>query len=566
MPNAETRALQLSNLYYNQGLEQAGVRDLTGAVTKLKQSLLLNKRNIQARNLLGLVYWETGEVIAALREWLISQSYQAKNNPATDYIRRVQAERTRFQNMKEGIDLYNKALENCLGGNDDMAAIQLRRVVVRSPHMIKAAQLLALIDIREGKLGQARKVLRRAEKIDRTNPLTLRYLKEISDQAAVRSKGRQKTDLLEEEQEQEQSREETRPEAVAIRRIRELSSFPAVVNVLIGLLLGILAAAFLIVPAVKRSAKHEMNTRILDYTTTLAEQKDRLESLETQMKESDEIVEKARKQVEESQSEITSYDSLVKGYNFYMSNMYMQAAEELDKIDPAKLSTGSAAIYAGIYNDAVQNAYDEYVFAGSNAFYMENYDEAIKYLEKAITIRLEEPNALELLGLAYGNKGDKLKAIQYFEELIQKFPNTNSADNAAYSIRMLGCETNYGMEDTAGNEAEETGEYYEDDFTGDLYNDLGYDPNATTEEYYTDGYTDSGYADAGYTDAGYTDTGYTDTGYTDTGYTDTGYTDAGYTDAGYTDAGYTDAGYTDTGYTDTGYDDGTGFMTQAYTQ
>ena len=56
----------LSKLYYNQGLEKASIRDLSGAVNCLKQSLTFNKRNIQARNLLGLVYFETGEVVAAL--------------------------------------------------------------------------------------------------------------------------------------------------------------------------------------------------------------------------------------------------------------------------------------------------------------------------------------------------------------------------------------------------------------------------------------------------------------------------------------------------------------------
>ena len=50
----------LSKLYYNQGLEKASIRDLSGAVNCLKQSLTFNKRNIQARNLLGLVYFETG--------------------------------------------------------------------------------------------------------------------------------------------------------------------------------------------------------------------------------------------------------------------------------------------------------------------------------------------------------------------------------------------------------------------------------------------------------------------------------------------------------------------------
>ena len=62
---AQKKAGALSNLYYNQGLEKAQIRDLSGAVTCLKRSLKMNKLNIQARNLLGLVYYETGEVVAA---------------------------------------------------------------------------------------------------------------------------------------------------------------------------------------------------------------------------------------------------------------------------------------------------------------------------------------------------------------------------------------------------------------------------------------------------------------------------------------------------------------------
>ena len=56
----------MSNRFYNDGLEKAGVRDLTGAINSLRQSLKFNKNNIEARNLLGLVYFETGEVVAAL--------------------------------------------------------------------------------------------------------------------------------------------------------------------------------------------------------------------------------------------------------------------------------------------------------------------------------------------------------------------------------------------------------------------------------------------------------------------------------------------------------------------
>ncbi len=65
------RILAVSNMYYNEGLEKAGIRDLTGAVSSLRQSLKFNKNNVEARNLLGLVFFERGEVVAALSEWVI---------------------------------------------------------------------------------------------------------------------------------------------------------------------------------------------------------------------------------------------------------------------------------------------------------------------------------------------------------------------------------------------------------------------------------------------------------------------------------------------------------------
>ena len=79
---AQKKAAALSNLYYNQGLEKAQIRDLSGAITCLKRSLKMNKLNIQARNLLGLVYFETGEVVAALSQWVISKNMLPEGNPA----------------------------------------------------------------------------------------------------------------------------------------------------------------------------------------------------------------------------------------------------------------------------------------------------------------------------------------------------------------------------------------------------------------------------------------------------------------------------------------------------
>ena len=68
------KIIYTSNYLYNDGLQKAQVRDLSGAILSLKNSLWFNKDNLDARNLLGLIYYEIGETVAALSEWVISKN------------------------------------------------------------------------------------------------------------------------------------------------------------------------------------------------------------------------------------------------------------------------------------------------------------------------------------------------------------------------------------------------------------------------------------------------------------------------------------------------------------
>lgn len=45
-----------SNSWYNDGLRKAQVRDMSGAIVSLQQSLRITGRILRRRNLLGLVY------------------------------------------------------------------------------------------------------------------------------------------------------------------------------------------------------------------------------------------------------------------------------------------------------------------------------------------------------------------------------------------------------------------------------------------------------------------------------------------------------------------------------
>lgn len=120
-------ARKLSNAYYNIGLEKAKVRDLSGAILVLKKSLNFNKHNTEARNLLGLVYNEMGETIAALSEWVLSDYLQPKDNRAKYYIDVVQKNQSTLQTVNQTIKKYNSALKEAKNDNEDLAIIQLKR-------------------------------------------------------------------------------------------------------------------------------------------------------------------------------------------------------------------------------------------------------------------------------------------------------------------------------------------------------------------------------------------------------------------------------------------------------
>ena len=131
------KVYHISNAYYNLGLEQAGVRNLSGAIVSLKNSLKFNKYNVDARNLLGLIYCEMGEVVDALSEWVISRSYQPKNNLASHYLDEIQQERGRLDSVNQTIKKYNQALHYCKQDSRDLAIIQLKKVLSMNPKLVK---------------------------------------------------------------------------------------------------------------------------------------------------------------------------------------------------------------------------------------------------------------------------------------------------------------------------------------------------------------------------------------------------------------------------------------------
>ena len=83
---------------------------------------------------------------------------------------------------------YNNALALCREGHEDMAAIRLKKILSQNPKLIKGYHLLALIQMKNQEWNKARRTLKKAARIDKTNTTTLRFLREVDEQTGVTTK------------------------------------------------------------------------------------------------------------------------------------------------------------------------------------------------------------------------------------------------------------------------------------------------------------------------------------------------------------------------------------------
>ncbi len=175
------KAQNTSDYYYNTGLDRASARDLSGAIESLLQSLRYNKRNVQARNLLGLIYYEMGEAVQAMSEWVMSINYQPENNLATKYLKELKKDPARLESVDQLARKYNMAIQYAHSEDYDLAILQLKSTLSDNPHFVKGYLLLALLYIGTDNYEKARVTLRRVLKIDKANSLAVHYLRGMGD-------------------------------------------------------------------------------------------------------------------------------------------------------------------------------------------------------------------------------------------------------------------------------------------------------------------------------------------------------------------------------------------------
>ncbi len=417
------KIIMASNAYYNDALAKATVRDLSGAISSLKMSLRFNKLNIDARNLLGLVYFEMGEVVAALTEWVISKNYKPKENVASRYLEEIQNNQGRLDTINQTIKKYNQALLYCKQNSRDLAIIQLKKVLSLNPKLVAGHQLLALLYIQERKFDLAKKSLRNAGKIDANNTVTLRYLKEAN--AGLRENNpnkKQKNDELV----SYQSGNET---IIQPKYLKDNSAVGTIINMVIGIVIGVAITCFLIVPSVKQSVLNEAKQEVLEANNTISSKNNTISSLQTQVDDLTAQIADAQTAGESAASRVDSYDGLIAAYTLYVEQDIDGAGTALGTVNPEDLNEDAKKIFDTI-NAEVNAEYMSTMYQeGYQAYSNREYPAAIEALIKVVEVdeAYDNGNALYYLAQAYRKNDDMESAKAYYQKVVDLFPGTERA-------------------------------------------------------------------------------------------------------------------------------------------
>ena len=433
------KIISFSNKFYNDALEKANVRDMTGAINSLRESLKLDKNNIDARNLLGLIYFETGEAVAALSEWVISKNLKAEDNLADYYMDMVRNSPAQLDNINQTIKKFNIALNYCHQDGLDLAVIQLKKVLSLNPGFIKAHLLLALLYLNSGNWDRAKIECQKALKLDSGNVMAKRYLKEADSMLLPGESGKLVSDIASSDSEDVIRYNSGNEMIIQPVKKSPLTKTTSIWGIVLGAILGVAAACFLILPQRIQSINSTNQSKIAQ----ISEESD---SKSAQINDYEQQIKSLQSQIADLESRVTDYegvDSTSAAMNSLMNatNIYLTDSSDIDGMAAAlekldlnvisdDVSTEFTALYDTLMSLVGTKLATSYYNTGYDAYKAEDYETAIANLAKAYQYDNSNVNTLYYLGNSYYQSGDLDNAKTTYDAVITNFPDTQSASSA----------------------------------------------------------------------------------------------------------------------------------------
>lgn len=363
--------IDLSNYYYNLGLDLANEGKITKAIVELEKSTSIYKDNMDAINLLGLCYFRIGRFTEGLNEWIYSTNKFEFDNVAFDYLDKLDKDEEFVKLINQCVESYNRCLDLVDANNIKVAILQLQKIAEKIPEMIEPQLLLVMLRIKENDYINALRDVKKVLVIDDDNERALKYLSEIE-----KVKDRYTIKKI------EKIREEaaiTHKDKTAF--LKEYSLGRTIIDLAVGILVGVGVMLFLVMPAIKDNQNNSGKEVVLDQNQQISD---------------------LRKQLEMANDE-----------NKSLANQNEEIKKENISIEEERKS-----IAAALYQSAI------------NSFESKLFPKSIEFMELSFKYDDTVPEVYILYLRAKLILGEIQEAEKITEEIAKKFPNTTHVQRA----------------------------------------------------------------------------------------------------------------------------------------
>nr|WP_314459433.1 tetratricopeptide repeat protein [uncultured Clostridium sp.] len=417
----ERKIRVIANSYYNMGLEKAKLRDLTGSADCLKKCLHFNKYMTDARNLLGLIYYEVGEVGDALVQWVISKNLQPEDNRADYYLEAIQKKKGTMDLERKAVRRFNQALAYVKSGSEDLAILQLNKAVEDKPNYVKAQLLTALLCIVREDYQKAGKAVNKVLLIDHNHPKAL-YYKSIVKETGPKAKPerepekRKLKNVLSHRQMQDD-------DVIIPPSYKENTRDQAVLNILAGLLLGAAVVFFMVMPANTKSINDNHNKEMLKYSEQLSQANQKADLLTQQLNS----LESEKKTAEESLASLTNnsdsvlaqYQAVIGILQAYKKDDFPSAVKIYAGLNPELIASADVqAIIVEIKKDMAQKGCPILESLGDKAMETGDSQSALNNYLKCIELKPDSWQAKFKTAVIYKGMDQKEQANALFSDII----------------------------------------------------------------------------------------------------------------------------------------------------
>ena len=212
---------------------------------------------------------------------------------------------------------------------------------------------------------------------------------------------------------------------------KESAGLHTIINILIGLVVGVAVMWFLIMPAVNSSRQRETNEQTTQFSDQIAAQDAQISALQKEVEEYRATSEETQNAQATAASTQESYEAVINVYQHFNANDMSDEAmlEEMLKINADSLGTLGRERYEEVRDSLYPRMCEELYATSQENFEVANYESAISNLERVMQMDegYQDGQAMLLLAQSYGGSGDQDQANLRYQQILEDFSDTDAA-------------------------------------------------------------------------------------------------------------------------------------------